>query len=113
MQRPSAGEQFSSIQLGLPRVQGIVILPELPLLARASSRVGRTLSLRVDFPQREVEVGELYPAAVLGEEFVQSALALFAIRALKVREFDDRDRGFGISFHPRRIVRDSDAGWRQ
>src|SRR6266849_8739713 len=76
IQRPGAGEQFSAIQLGLLRVQGIVILPKLPPLARASSRFGRPLSLRVDFPQREVEVGELYPAAVLGEQFVQIALAL-------------------------------------
>src|SRR6266852_944617 len=113
MQRPGAGEQFGAIQLGLLRVQGVVILPKLPLLARASSRFGRTLTLPVDFPQREVEVGQLYPAAVLGEEFAQSALALLAKGALKVRELDDRDRGFGISFHPRRIVRDSYAGWPQ
>src|SRR6266404_4692391 len=110
IQRPGAGEQFSAIQLGLLRVQGIVILPKFPLLARASSRFGRPLSLGVDFPQREVEVGELYPAAVLGEEFVQSALALLAKGALKVRELDNRDRGFGIPFHPRRIVRDIYAG---
>src|SRR5882672_9694862 len=113
MQRPGAGEQFGAIHLGLLRVQGIVILPKLPLLARASSRFGSTLSLRVDFPQREVEVGELYPAAVLSEEFMQSTLALLAIWALKVRELDDRDRGFGIPFHSRRIVRDSYAGWPQ
>src|SRR6266446_271405 len=113
IQGSGAGEQFSAIQLGLLRVQGIVILPKLSLLARAASRFGRPLSLRVDFAQREVEVGELYPAAVLGEQFVQSALALLAIGALKVREFDDRDRSLGISFHPRRIVRDSYAGWPQ
>src|SRR6267378_7618239 len=113
MQCPGAGEQFSPIQLRLLRVQGIVILPKLSLLARASSRFGRTLSLRVDFPQREVEIGQLYPAVVLREKFVQSALALLAKGALKVRELDDRDRGFGISFHPRRIVGDSYAGWPQ
>src|SRR6266850_1455568 len=113
MQRPGAGEQFSAIHLGLLCVQGIVILPKLSLLARASSRFGRLLCLRVDFPQGEVEVGELYLAAILGEEFVQGALGLLAIGALKVRELDDRDRGLGISFHPRRIVRDSDAGWPQ
>src|SRR5438046_2640332 len=89
MQRPGAGEQFSAIQLGLLRVQGIVILPKLSLLASASSRFSRPLSLRVDIPQREVEVGELHPAAVLGEEFVQSALALLAIGTLKVRELDE------------------------
>jgi len=84
MQCPGAGEQFSPIQLGLLRVQCIVILPKLSLLARAASRFGRPLSLRVDFAQREVEVGELYSAAVLGEDFVQTALALLAIGALKV-----------------------------
>src|SRR5258708_2504555 len=113
IQRPGAGAQFSAVQLGLVRVQGIVILPKLPLLARASSRFGRPLSLGVDFPQREVEVGELYPAAVLGEEFMQSAFALLAKGTLKVRELDDRDRGFGIPFHPRRVVRDIYAGWPQ
>ena len=90
-----------------------MILPKLSLLASASSRFSRPLSLRVDIPQREVEVGELHPAAVLGEEFVQSALALLAIGTLKVREFDDRDRRLGISFYPLRIVRDSYAGWPQ
>src|SRR5216684_1005204 len=76
IQRPGAGEQFSAIQLGLLRVQGIVILPKLPLLARASSRFGRPLSLGLDFPQREVEVGDLYSAAVLGKEF-SKVLSLF------------------------------------
>src|SRR5712664_959367 len=113
MQRPGAGEQFSAIHLGLLCVQGVVILPKLPLLARASSRFGRLLCLRVDFPQGEVEVGELYLAVVLHEKFVQSALALLAIGALKIRKLDDRDRGFGIPFHPRRIVGDSYAGWPQ
>src|SRR6516162_9311930 len=113
IQRPGAGEQCGAIHLGLLRVQSIVILPKLPLLARASSRFGRALGLWVDFPQREVQVGELYPAAVLGEEFVQSALTLLAKGALKVRELDDCDRGFGISFYPRRIVCDSYAGWPQ
>src|SRR6266853_1713337 len=36
MQCPGAGEQFSAVQLGLLRVEGIMILPELSLLARAS-----------------------------------------------------------------------------
>src|SRR5712692_1575609 len=76
MQRPGAGQQLSAIQLGLLRVQGIVILPKLPLLARASSRFGRPLSLGLDFPQREVEVGDLYSAAVLGKEF-SKVLSLF------------------------------------
>src|SRR5882724_5651518 len=110
IQRPGVRQQFSAIKFGLLRVQGIVILPKFSLFARASSRFGRPLSLRMDFPQREVQVSELYPAAVLGEEFVQSALALLAIRALKVRELDDRNRSFGISFHPRRIVSHSYTG---
>src|SRR5258705_8253641 len=53
IQRPGAGDQFSSVQLGLVRIQGIVIVPKLPLLARASSCLGRTLGLRVDIPQRK------------------------------------------------------------
>src|SRR5882672_8593776 len=97
MQRPGAGEQFSAIHLGLLCVQGIVILPKLSLLARASSRFGRTLSLRVDFPQREVEIGQLYPAVVLREKFVQSALALLAKGALKVRDVDLRPQRVGVN----------------
>src|SRR5216684_3018556 len=76
MQRSGVGEQFSAIQFGLLFVQSIVILPKLPLFARTASRFGRALGLRVNFPQREVQVGELHPAAILGEELVQSALAL-------------------------------------
>src|SRR5882724_5125264 len=52
MQRSGVGEQFSATQLRLIRVQDVVILPKLPLIASASSRFGRTLSLRVDFPQK-------------------------------------------------------------
>src|SRR6266853_5345397 len=84
MQRSGVGEQFSAIQFGLLFVQSIVILPKLPLFARTASRFGRALGLRVNFPQREVQVGELHPAAILGEELVQSALALLAKGALKV-----------------------------
>ena len=67
----------------------------------------------MDVSQREVEISELHPAAVLSEEFVQSALALLAKGALKIRELDNRNRGFGISFEPRRIVCDIYAGWPQ
>src|SRR5260370_35566113 len=56
MQHPGAGQQFSAIQLGLFRVQGIVILPKLPRFARASSRFGRNLRLRADSAQRKVQV---------------------------------------------------------
>src|SRR6266404_7435725 len=55
IQRPGAGQQFSAIQLGLVRVQGIMIFPKLSLFARASSRFGRALGLRVDFAQWEVQ----------------------------------------------------------
>src|SRR5260370_40308200 len=84
IQRPGARAQFSAVQLGLVRVQGVVILPKLPLLAGASSCFGRALRLRMDFPQWKVHVGELYPAVVLGEEVVQSALGFLAKGALKV-----------------------------
>jgi hypothetical protein len=92
-------EQFSGVKFGLLHVQSVVVLPKPPLLASASSRFGRSLSLRVDIPQRKIEVGELYTAVILAEEFVQRALALLAIGALKVRELNDGDWGFGISFH--------------
>src|SRR5437762_3356875 len=90
--------QLGAVQLGLVRVQGVVILPKFPLLARASGCFGRVLRVRVDFPQRKVQVGELYLAIVLGEEVVQSTLGLLAKGALKIRELDDSDRSFGISF---------------
>ena len=113
MQQPGVGEQSRAIQLGLLRVQRIVVFPKLALFARAASRFGRSLGLRMDFPQREVQVCELYAAVVLGEKFLQSRLALLAIRTLKVGELDDCNRGFGISLNPRRIVRDVYAGWPQ
>src|SRR5215470_15071687 len=37
MQRPGMSQQFCATQLGLIRVQGIVILPKLSLFARATS----------------------------------------------------------------------------
>src|SRR5439155_4447591 len=113
IQRPGVGYQLGAAQLGLVRVQGIVILPKFPLVARASSCCDRVLRVRVDFPQRKVQVGELYLAVVLGEDAVQSALGLLAKGALKIREFDDGDRSFGISFDPGGIVRDVYAGWPQ
>src|SRR5258706_11713053 len=109
MQCPGLREQFSAIQLGLVRVQGIVIFPKPSLFARAARRFSRALCLRMNFPQREVQVSKLYPPFVFREKFVQCALALFAIGTLKVRELDDRDRGSGISLYPRRIVGDSYA----
>src|ERR1700746_317825 len=107
MQCPGLFEQFSAIQLRLVCIQGIVIFPKLSLLARAARRFSRALSLRMDFPQREVQVSKLYPPVVLCEKFVQGGLALLAIRTLKVRELDDRDRSFGIALYPPRIVGDS------
>src|SRR6266849_1750144 len=109
-QCPCLCEQFSAIELGLFRVQGIVIFPKLALFARAARRFSSNLGLRVDFAQRKIQVSELYPAVVLGEKFMQSALALLAIGALKIREFDDGDWSLGISFHPRGIVCDRYAG---
>src|SRR5260370_23271556 len=84
IQRPGVADQLGAAQLGLVRVQGVMILPKFPLLARASSCFGRVLRVRVDFPQRKVQVGELYLAVVLGEELVKSALGLLAKRALKI-----------------------------
>src|ERR1700687_684371 len=110
MQRPRLREQFSSIQLGLFRVQGIVIFPKLALFARAARRFSSNLGLRVDFAQRKIQVSELYPAAVLGQKLMQSALALLAIRTLKIRELDDGDWSLGISLHSRGIVCDRYAG---
>src|SRR5713226_9572684 len=75
MQRTGLREQFSAIQLGLVRVQSIVIFPKLSLFARAASRFSRALSLRMNFPQGEVQVSKFYLPVVLREKFVQSALA--------------------------------------
>src|SRR5258708_14266742 len=58
-------EQFSAIELGLFRVQGIVILPKLALFARAARRFSSNLGLRVDFAQRKIQVSDFYPPLVL------------------------------------------------
>jgi hypothetical protein len=64
----------------------------------------------MNLAERKVKVGDLYPAAVLGEEILQSAFGLLAKRALEIGELDDGDRSVRISSHPGGVVGDIYVG---
>jgi hypothetical protein len=55
----------------------------------------------MDLLEREVKVGQLHLAFIFAEHVLQQGLLHPTTeRALKIREFHDRDRRIGVSLHP-------------
>src|SRR6266481_7578804 len=65
----------------------------------------------MDLREREVPVGQLYFPFILGKHVLQRGLDPAAERALKVREFHDRDRCISASLHSLRVVPNLDRWW--
>src|SRR5262245_47943052 len=84
-----------------------MIFPILPLFSGTASGLRRAPCLSVDLREGEIEERQLDTASILAEKGFQRVLALFAERALIIREFHDCDGRIRVPLDPRRIVVDS------
>src|SRR5438093_10131380 len=101
----SAFDQACFIQFRIRKVT-ILIFTILPLFSGTASRLRRAPSLSVDLREGEIEERQLDAASILAEQGFQGVLALFAERALIIREFHDCDGRIRVPLDPRGVVGD-------
>src|SRR5207247_312826 len=102
----SAFDQACFIQLRRLRKETVMIFPKLPLFSGTASRLRRAPCLSVDLREGEIEERQLDAASILAEQGFQGVLAVFAERALIIREFHDCDGRIRVPLDPRRVVGD-------